>query len=93
MRQTGGAWASKSSPPRSRRRGTPGERTEGAEGEPAQERLVVEVWNENSMVDDLIGSVEMPILGNDQLNKPAKSKFYSLDTGGELGLQISLTNR
>jgi hypothetical protein len=63
------------------------------EGESAKERLVVELWNENSMVDDLIGTIDMPLPGKETLNKPAKSKFYSLDTGGEVGLQISMTDR
>jgi hypothetical protein len=63
------------------------------EGESAKERLVVELWNENNMVDDLIGTIDMALPGKDTLNKPAKSKFYSLDTGGEVGLQISMTDR
>jgi hypothetical protein len=55
---------------------------------PNDESLLIEVWNENLVNDELIGSVEFP-LTETALKVNCTSKLR-LDTGGDLDLNISM---
>ena len=56
-------------------------------------RLAVEIWNENAALDDLIGKLDVAVPGPELMHKPARSKFYSVDSGGDIGLSMSLGDR
>ena len=53
-------------------------------------RLAVEIWNENAALDDLIGKLDVAVPGPELMHKPARSKFYGVDSGGDIGLSMSL---
>jgi hypothetical protein len=56
-------------------------------------RVMVELWNENAVSDDLIGRCDMAVPAKSALNQPAKSRFFTLDSGGEVGLSIALSDK
>jgi len=58
---------------------------------PRSFRLMVEVWNENLVLDDKIGAADLPL--PTELNRPGETKFYHLDTGGDIGLTVALADR
>ena len=66
----------------------------GAGGRTKRFRLQLEIWNENAALDDLIGKVDLPVPdAGAALNQPAKSKFYAVDTGGDIGVSLMLSDR
>ena len=66
----------------------------GPEGRAKRFRLVLQLWNENAALDDLIGTADLPIPDpGTALNQPAKSKFYPVDTGGDIGISLMLSDR
>ena len=56
-------------------------------------RVVVEVWNENTVHDNIIGRCDLPLPPADELNRPAATRFHHLDTGGEIALSVALVER
>ena len=50
---------------------------------------MVEVWNENTMFDDLIGRTDLPLPSCNTSQPGAAMRFYHLDTGGEIALSVA----
>ena len=51
------------------------------------QRLVVEVWNENTMLDDLIGRTDLPLPSH----SVTATRFHRLDTGGDIAISVTRT--
>jgi uncharacterized protein YciI len=51
------------------------------------ETLLVEVWNEGMIGNDLVGSVELPLAA--LASKMGKQASHALDTGGEISITIA----
>jgi len=59
-------------------------------GEQHSNRLMVEIWSQETVIDTLIGKLDVAIPSLDLVNQPGVTKMYSVNTGGRLALCLEL---